>query len=652
MKIIKSIEQFKKVFEDDNQVQTTSSSPNDGSSENVQKKIEQGQNAKQTQSPPQKKSYFYNGKKIEGVVKDGKIVSKAGNLKLDDVKEIGMEIKKIEELKPYFYYIQNLDNINYRFVKVVGVKDGMVKIVFQKNNLEEELEIDFKKIKLIKTNPEKQDEKGFAQSKKKTQEEKDKEVSSDKITDKISEIEKMEDLPKEEINKVLKAGENDKETKVKIVDKDGKEKEMSLADAIKKLKYDMEPKSSNERINYNKSYSKIFEADDVIVYDSVKNIWRGFFEEYDKKEKINLSQREVDEIDKLMSSGKNTFSLNVSKKPDPIVSITKVFSRAHELYFTDIIPSGRPKGRISVKTAREYIQLGKQSYRIDPDDPVKHGPYAVKSVFNQWRNGVLTILQDQSYIKILSKVDFVVPGAQDRFNPEDTTKKKVNDSKKYNISSNYVINERDDIPLKRGESSGQILFEYMTEMLNPKKLDDFETLQSELLNKYFGIDRKQAEVGEIKPTTTGKGKSIKEADEDPHNLLWWGFENESKFKKYIGDNDFGKGHILLLSFKYSGTNYLMVAEIEDGKNVNKELEFNNVNLVDVTDNSQIIKDIKANTLNYKLENFVPLDQTKPIQGNHKGNLKFDSNSNKWILELNVNPFKSGQEIKFIKTMPK
>jgi hypothetical protein len=131
--------------------------------------------------------------------------------------------------------------------------------------------------------------------------------------------------------------------------------------------------------------------------------------------------------------------------------------------------------------------------------------------------------------------------------------------------------------------------------------------------------------------------------------LWWGFESVHKFTKYIENNDFDEGHILLLSFEYSGTKYLMVAEIEDGETVNPKLEFKNVNLVDQTDNSQIIKDIKANALNYKLGNFAPANQTTPIIGEHKGNLKLDNNV--WKLDLKKTPFDGGKEIKFIKTNP-
>lgn len=620
MRIIKSLENFKKIFEDDKSTQSTQIQTQ---VKPEQAKPTQSQNTVQGQQRPENKEYYYKGKKIEGVVKDGKLVSKAGNIKLEDVKEFGQKINKIQEIKPYFYYIQNIDNINYRVVKVVGVKDNVVKIVFQKNNEEIAEDVEFNKIKLFNTNPEKQDEKGYAQSKRTKDDSQSEEKST--IKAKIEKSKNIEDLPKDEINKVLKAGENDQKTKVKIINKDGKEVEMSLADAIKQLRSEMSTQKSNE--SYNQGKYKIFEEAEPIEYNSVKNIWRGFFEEWDKKETMTLSQREVDEMDKLIGSGKDKLSLDVSKRPDPIVNITKIYTRAHELYYTDIIPSGRPKGRVSVKTAREYIQLGKPSYPIDPEDPIKGGPYAVKVLFRKWRNGVLTILQDQSYRKILSNVDFVVPGARDKFNPEGTSSAEPKES---------GYSSKDERGLKRGESTGQILFEYMTDMLNPKKLDDFEGLQSELLNKYFGIDRKKADVGEIKPTTSGKGKTTKASNIDEEYLKWLGFENFQKFMDGIIDNHFRTGNIVLIHFVENNKRYMMIGEIERNLPASKKLEFSSVEFVNLSENSKIVGRIDPT---YTVGKIKPTNRTEIVtsSGNMEAEITIDpSNKNKFKLKITKN----------------
>jgi hypothetical protein len=201
---------------------------------------------------------------------------------------------------------------------------------------------------------------------------------------------------------------------------------------------------------------------------TVKGIWDLY--EFDKDRSVTrLTQREVDELNGLLTKGTQNLRYDPEKRPDPIVSISRIFGEAHNLYFTDVIPSGRPNGRISQKTFREYVKLGKGPGKwVQGESP--EGPFAVKSIFSKWRTGVEKLLMNQEYRKILANVKFVVPGAEDKFNDSFDTK----------------IFEADE-PVTKTQSQGQVLFEFMNNMLDKNKLDDFDTLRSTLMNKYFGL---------------------------------------------------------------------------------------------------------------------------------------------------------------------
>jgi hypothetical protein len=206
---------------------------------------------------------------------------------------------------------------------------------------------------------------------------------------------------------------------------------------------------------------------------SVKDIWDLY--EFDATPGITrLTQREVDELESLLTKGTQNLRYEPEKRPDPIVSIARIFGEAHQLYFTEVIPSGRPNGRVSQKTFREYYPLGKEKGAWK-DGEAPPGPFAVKSVFNKWKTGVEKLLMNQEYRKILANVKFVVPGAEDKFNDNFNTK---------------VFEEADPVdtgtPVTK-QSDGQILFQFMNDMLDKNKIDDFDTLRSTLMSKYFGI---------------------------------------------------------------------------------------------------------------------------------------------------------------------
>lgn len=246
---------------------------------------------------------------------------------------------------------------------------------------------------------------------------------------------------------------------------------------------------------------------DDIKKENVKGIWEKWFAESDRKTPHRLTQREVDEVDTLLKNGLGELKLDVAKRPDPIIAIGRIYGRAHELYFTPVIPSGRPGGKVSQKTYREYVKLGAAPSGAPADG--SYGPWAVKSILNKWTDGVMKLLQNQEYRKILANVNFVVVGSEDQFNK--TTEGRI-----------YEAETATD-PIPDEKSHGRILFQFMNDMLDKNKLDDFDTLRSTLLAKYFGLKTK------IKPTTPTI-KPINNENKAPNCFLWQEFPKRSLSK--------------------------------------------------------------------------------------------------------------------------
>lgn len=233
------------------------------------------------------------------------------------------------------------------------------------------------------------------------------------------------------------------------------------------------------------SYDRIFEAS--ATASTVVDVWNKFLSESKiPSEMYTISQRELDRLNDMNSSIVNgELVINLADNPDPIIGICRIFKRANDLYFTPVIPSGRTNGKVSNITFREYEKLGGQpSSASDANNP-GYGPWANKKIRNEWTDGVLAILQDQQYRKILSNLRFIVPGSEDKFNkvPESFIKRYDAFMKVFEADEESKV-----VGGKLGKdkkSHGQILFDFINDLLDNKTAADFDGQRRILLKRYF-----------------------------------------------------------------------------------------------------------------------------------------------------------------------
>ena len=257
---------------------------------------------------------------------------------------------------------------------------------------------------------------------------------------------------------------------------------------------------------------------------TVESIWKDFFEKEDKKEPFRLTQREIEELKRGDKLKVDDLFLDVKKNPDPILALVRIWTRAHNLYFTKLIPSGRSSGAVTQATYLKYVHLGGGGSGDSPGLPESPGfNWALKSAWDKWTDGVLKILQDQKYRKVLANIKFKVAGAEDSFN------KVVGESVKF-------IVEELETDTRTAREDGRNLFKFMNDLLEPETAGKFETERKKLLNLYFGIDAKEGSLGKLQssgPVTTEPRKD----DIEANSLVWKPFSDLNETKKF---NDFGQ----------------------------------------------------------------------------------------------------------------
>jgi hypothetical protein len=198
------------------------------------------------------------------------------------------------------------------------------------------------------------------------------------------------------------------------------------------------------------------ENQESIEGDSVKKSWFKYFEK-GEEEKWKSTEKDVKLRDDIESIEDKPIELKDGDKNDHIIKILNLFGRAYKLYATDFIPSGRPNGRISQKTMREYEYIGTQSPTWTQDSGPGFGPWAARLPYDKWQDKITKILEDKKWRKIFANIKFVSEA-------ETST----------------------ETPMG-GKGSGKTLFSFINDMLDNTE-GSFKKHRKEIFKKYFGVD--------------------------------------------------------------------------------------------------------------------------------------------------------------------
>ncbi|NBO22974.1 hypothetical protein EBU94_06520, partial [bacterium] len=176
-----------------------------------------------------------------------------------------------------------------------------------------------------------------------------------------------------------------------------------------------------------------------------------------KNQQQGVSKQAAIQLNNKMQSSLSkpaTIDKNNSNEYDHILRILDIFKQAYRLYAKDVIPSGRPDGRISQSVFREYEYIGKESSVPDwkSNAGPGYGPWADKLVFNKWEDEVMKILEDPKFRKVLANTKF------------ESLPEKDTDTKQ-----------------KEAPGSGVTLMSFIEELLNGK--GNFKDIRSKMMRK-------------------------------------------------------------------------------------------------------------------------------------------------------------------------
>ena len=248
--------------------------------------------------------------------------------------------------------------------------------------------------------------------------------------------------------------------------------------------------------------------------DEVKTEWSKEFKEGEENE-WTVDEKEAKQLQKETDVLEDK---KVKVKADPyvdqIIEIIEIFGKAYDLYATSVIPSGRPSGRISQKTFREYEYIGdgKNPGWKENEGP-EFGPWAAKQTYQKWQDGVMGILKEPKYRRVLANIKFVSEAE----------------------SSTGTVAK---------EGSGPSLFTFINDLTTSN--GEFSKIKRTVMNKYFTTKDMKDKVEE-KTNGIGEGNQNPEINEP-------GTPNKASFfvggEKYFTKDNFKESAFYKNSFIY------------------------------------------------------------------------------------------------------
>ena len=300
-----------------------------------------------------------------------------------------------------------------------------------------------------------------------------------------------------------------------------------------------EAKNDSKLLNYSK-FLRINEADDETPQpeeetdgengdenesnssDEVKEEWFKEFKEGEESE-WKIDEKEAKDLQKKTDELENKpIEVNADDYYDHIIRIIRIFGKAYDLYATDVIPSGRPAGRISQKTFREYEYIGDSSSSSSTswseDKGPEGGPWAAKLPYNKWQDGVMQILENSKYRKILANIKFT------------STAESSTDT-------------------KATKGSGKTLFTFMNDLLNG--MGRFSKVRSKVMSEYFNSEDNKNKADDEVYGQGNKDPRVLEGDPGVAQFTKssTGFFKKENFKKDLGVY---KNSFLKISAKVEG----------------------------------------------------------------------------------------------------
>jgi hypothetical protein len=164
------------------------------------------------------------------------------------------------------------------------------------------------------------------------------------------------------------------------------------------------------------------------------------------------TEKQKKELEEKIENSKTTINFVNESGQNRLLKIVDLFGKAYSCFAIDYIPSGRPNGRISTKTRNEYFYIGSSTVpTMTVESGPGFGPWVNKLIFRKFGEKITELISFEKYIKILGP---------------------------------------STIETKDGKKEGNVLLQFMRDMIDQNDLKNFDQKRSDFLTKYFGIKAK------------------------------------------------------------------------------------------------------------------------------------------------------------------
>lgn len=246
------------------------------------------------------------------------------------------------------------------------------------------------------------------------------------------------------------------------------------------------------------------------LVESWNKVWGKDHENWKISDEDNKLREDVD---------KTKLNINIiedGRGRDRVINIVDLFGKAYSCFATQLIPSGRPGGRVSTKTRNEYVYIGggTEPAMTESSGPGS-GPWANIKVFTKFGDEITRLLSMQKFKQVFNT---------------------------------GMIKTAD------GDKKGNALTEFIRDMIDESNLKSYTKRRADFITKYFGLNT----TIKIDTSASGNETNVSKEDTDGSEIFW-------RQEREFNTTNLKPGCFIVMDFKHKNSNNKIVETIIMGE---------------------------------------------------------------------------------------
>jgi hypothetical protein len=247
------------------------------------------------------------------------------------------------------------------------------------------------------------------------------------------------------------------------------------------------------------------------LVESWNKVWNKDHENWKISDADNKLREDVD---------KTKLNINIiedGRGRDRVINIVDLFGKAYSCFATQLIPSGRPGGRISTTTRNEYVYVGGGTTEpaMSESSGPGSGPWANIKVFTKFGDEITRLLAMQKFKQVFNQ---------------------------------GMIKTAD------GDKKGNVLTEFIRNMIDESNLKSYTKQRADFITKYFGLNT----TIKTDNSASGNETTLSKQDTDGSEIFW-------RQEREFNSNTLKPGCFIVMDFKHKNTSNKIVETIIMGQ---------------------------------------------------------------------------------------